>query len=307
MIRQRKPPQSPPPSPPPQSSLLFYHQIPPWQQDNHFIRSGYYPPTNSITKSIGSLSTLNNESVNIYSHLIPSVLVLGSITYFLKFKFPLYEKMAIWEVINVYQFGIAVTLCLFMSSTFHCIKNHSHKVSRFGNTLDYLGIILLITCSLLSIVFFALYDEPMMKYGFLIIFLGLALGCIVFIVDPTFSSSEYRPFRAGMFIIFGLSGALPVLISLRKFGYDNTYERCGLNWLILEGVFYIFGAVLYALRIPERFTHIEQDESTMKRTPAVGMFDIFGHAHQIFHVFVVIAAYCHWEALIQCCRYFHKN
>ena len=49
---------------------------------------------------------------------------------------------------------------MFMSSTFHCIKAHSHPVSKFGNQLDYFGIVILITCSLISIILFAYYDYP---------------------------------------------------------------------------------------------------------------------------------------------------
>ena len=60
---------------------------------------------------------------------------------------------------------------MFMSSTFHCIKAHSHPVSKFGNQLDYFGIVILITCSLISIILFAYYDYPWYRN----IFVGLSL------------------------------------------------------------------------------------------------------------------------------------
>lgn len=65
----------------------------------------------------------------------------------------------------------------------------------------------------------------------------------------------------------------------------------GLFYLILQGLLYIVGAMIYALRIPERF--------------APGKFDKFGSSHQIFHVFVLAAASTHFIGL--CIAYEHLH
>jgi adiponectin receptor len=65
----------------------------------------------------------------------------------------------------------------------------------------------------------------------------------------------------------------------------------GLFYLVLQGVLYITGAVIYALRIPERF--------------APGKFDFLGSSHQIFHGFVLAAATSHFIGL--CIAYEHLH
>lgn len=57
-----------------------------------------------------------------------------------------------------------------------------------------------------------------------------------------------------------------------------------LGYEIAMGLLYAIGAVFYVTRIPERWKP--------------GMFDIVGHSHQIFHVFVVAAALAHCAATL---------
>ncbi|CCE78127.1 Piso0_000742 [Millerozyma farinosa CBS 7064] len=281
--------------------LFYFHELDAWQQDNHFIKSGYLKETSSFKECLNSLLYLHNETVNIHSHLLPSALVMGGILYYVNYQLRIYENyLGVWEKLNFIQFGTAATLCLFMSATFHCIKCHSHKVCKFGNQLDYFGIVILITCSLISIILFAFYDEPFSKYLYSGLFLSLGSVCTVLTLKPKFATSEYRSFRATMFIIFGLSGIFPIISAISLYGFENAVQRSSAGWLVFEGFFYISGAVLYACRFPERLTHNEEDIFTP------GLFDIFGHSHQIFHVFVVIAVYCHWRALTACYHYLHN-
>ncbi|KAI5954805.1 hypothetical protein KGF57_003829 [Candida theae] len=289
--------------------LAYYHELDEWQKDNHYIRSGYVRGTSSYWESFKSLGYLHNETVNIYTHLVPSSISFWLILYYINFQLRIYDNyLGVWEKLNFIQFGLACTFCMFMSSVFHTLKSHSHKVSKFGNQLDYFGIVILITCSLISIILFAYYDEPWEKWIFVALTLFFGTVCTVFTLHPEFSKNYYRPFRSTMFILFGLSGVLPVAFGIYKFGAVTTSERCGVKWLVLEGVFYISGAVLYAARFPERLTYVEEaDEHSSLLDPKTGKFDIWGHSHQIFHVFVVIAAYCHWLALVQCYHYLHQH
>ncbi|RLV94385.1 ADIPOR-like receptor IZH2 [Spathaspora sp. JA1] len=255
--------------------LHFYHELDDWQKDNHFIRSGYVKETSSYRECFKSLTYLHNESVNIYSHLIPSSIVFWAVLYYINYQLTMYDNyLGVWEKLNFLQFASACTFCLFMSSAFHTIKAHSHKVSKFGNQLDYFGIVILISCSLISIILFAFYDHVYMKYFFVMLTTMFGTICTVLTLDPHFASVEYRKFRATMFVLFGLSGVLPILTGLYIWGFEETKNRSGVYWLILEGVFYIFGAILYAGRIPERFTHKEEEDYL--KDPQPGRFDIFG-------------------------------
>jgi adiponectin receptor len=67
----------------------------------------------------------------------------------------------------------------------------------------------------------------------------------------------------------------------------------GLSYVVLQGVLYIVGAAIYALRIPERF--------------APGKFDIIGSSHQIFHGFVLAAAITHFIGLCIAYEYWHER
>lgn len=282
--------------------LAYYHELDEWQKDNHYILSGYVKETNSYKLSLSSLSYIHNETVNIYTHLFPSLLTLAAVLYYIEYHLPVYPTKLGWEKFNFSQFAIAVTICLGASATFHTLKSHSQKVSKFGNQLDYFGIIILITCSLISIVLFAFYDDEFYwKPIFVTTFLTLGSICTVFTLDPKFSTNTYRPLRSLMFIIFGLSGFFPVIVAVKKYGYHVAVERSNAHWLAGEGFFYITGAVLYAMRVPERFG----SSNTVDRK-AKGTFDIWGHSHQIFHVMVVIAAFCHWRALLGCYKYLHE-
>ncbi|ODV80938.1 HlyIII-domain-containing protein [Suhomyces tanzawaensis NRRL Y-17324] len=286
--------------------LHFYHELDDWQKDNHYIKSGYVRETSSLRKCLESLLYLHNETVNIYSHLIPSSFLLAAVIWYINHRLPIYDNyLGVWEKLNFVQFGVACTLCLFMSSTFHCIKSHSHKVSRIGNQLDYFGIVILITCSLISIILFAFYDQPFYRGLFVLLFLTFGTACTVLTLHPKFATPLYRPYRSLMFILFGLSGIFPVIAATKLYGFEPAAERANVTWLALEGFFYIFGAVLYAARIPERFSHTEEDEQSLLNNPSAGRWDIFGASHQIFHVMVVIAAYCHWKALLGCYHYLH--
>lgn len=288
------------------SKLYYYHELDEWQQDNHFIRSGYVKETSSYKECFNSLLYLHNESMNIYTHLIPSLFVLLAIIYYVNYELPIYDNyLGCWEKLNFIHFGIAATACLLISSVYHCVKSHSQMVSKKGNKYDYFGIVILITCSLNSVILFAFYDEPFWRYFFVVTFFSLGTICTVLTLDPRFSSNTYRPMRSLMFIIFGLSGILPILVAIRIHGYAKAVEMCCANWLVLEGISYISGAVLYAMRVPERFTHKDEDQTSLLRNPSSGKFDIFGHSHQIFHIMVVIGAFCHWKALVGCYNYLH--
>lgn len=287
--------------------LYYFHELDEWQQDNHYIRSGYVKETSSYRECARSLTYFHNESVNIYSHLLPSFLVALIVSKFLCLDIEKFDTdLGYWETLNFLQFSFAATFCLALSALFHLFKSHSYSVCKFGNQCDYFGIIIMITCSLISIILFAFYDIPWWRNFYIALFFILGAVCTKVTFDKKFSTPHYRPFRSLMFILFGLSGGLPILTAVNIFGLKNASERSCAPWLVAEGFFYIFGACLYAMRIPERFTHSIEHE-TLLENPLTGKFDLVGHSHQIFHVMVVIAAFCHWKALVGCYYYLHTR
>jgi len=139
---------------------VLWDDLPSWQQDNHFIQSGYRPASNSFHQSFASLRYVHNESVNIYSHLLGAILftITGSFLY-IEIR-PRYESAVKSDIIAFSIFFAGAALCLGMSGTYHTISNHSPAVAKFGNKLDYLGIVFLITGSAIPSLFYGFYCHP---------------------------------------------------------------------------------------------------------------------------------------------------
>uniref|UniRef100_A0A1I8HMT6 Adiponectin receptor protein n=1 Tax=Macrostomum lignano TaxID=282301 RepID=A0A1I8HMT6_9PLAT len=76
--------------------------------------------------------------------------------------------------------------------------------------------------------------------------------------------------------LIGLLGTAAIVVSI-------------LGWLSLMAVLYITGAVIYAARFPERLFP--------------GKFDIWLQSHQIFHVFVIVAAIVHFHGILRVANY----
>lgn len=193
------------------------------------------------------------------------------------------------------------------ASRYHTISNHSPRVNKLGNKLDYVGIILLITGSFIPSIYFSFWcDSALQKVYWTMVRLlvleklpltsvqitSLGALCTVVSVMERFRTPLYRPFRAGMFVTLGLSALFPVLHGLKMFGIEQMRNQAGLSWLVLQGVLYIVGASIYAARIPEKWYP--------------GRFDVVGSSHQIFHVLVVAAAASHLVGLLKAFDYRHS-
>ena len=191
-------------------------------------------------------------------------------------RFP--KKLRRWPL---FIFLISAILCLSFSATFHligCVSKNYHKIlSRF----DYGGISLLVTGSCFPPYYYFFYCE--LKFCiFYLVFISL-FGLTTFILSLTnnFNSPKMRGFRGKLFLIFGMSAGIPIIhlsiIGDKLIGYDPDMRL--LFWY-LGGITYIIGGIIYVTRFPE--------------IKYPGKFDYFGSSHQLFHIFVVIAAWFHY-------------
>ncbi|CAL4258332.1 unnamed protein product, partial [Meganyctiphanes norvegica] len=81
----------------------------------------------------------------------------------------------------------------------------------------------------------------------------LGITTIVVSLWDKFSTPKYRGIRASVFLTFGLSGIIPAVHYTLLEGWDLAITKASLGWLILMGSLYVLGAILYAIRVPERF------------------------------------------------------
>ncbi|RKU47543.1 hypothetical protein DL546_006186 [Coniochaeta pulveracea] len=275
-----------------QALLQVWDELPSWRQDNHYILGGYRSTSNSYRRSFASLGYLHNESVNIWSHLLGAVFFTTGGVFLYSVVAPRYESASRADLLAWLCFFAGAFLCLGMSATYHAICNHSPEVARLGNKLDYSGIVFLIVGSYVPALYygFRCLSELLPVYLSMICILGA--GCLTVSWFDHFRTPAWRPYRALMFVGLGLSGVVPILHGLSHYGFHQLDKQMGLRWVMLQGALYIFGAFLYAARFPER--------------TAPGKFDIWGSSHQIFHIFVLLAAASHLVGMAKAFDYHHS-
>ncbi|PWN44061.1 adipor-like receptor, partial [Ceraceosorus guamensis] len=187
------------------------------------------------------------------------------------------------DVLGFAIFGLAAVICFGFSAAFHTLHAHSCDVSKRANALDYIGIVVMIWGSFLPGLHYGFQCHPKLQafYASMITVLSTFAGAVVLL--PKFKTPAYRPWRTSVFILLGLSAVFPVAHAWALYGIEILARTMGIYWLIASGAMYIIGALLYTLRIPERF--------------APGKFDYIGASHQIFHVFILFAALAHYVCI----------
>ncbi|KAL1965338.1 hypothetical protein VTN77DRAFT_5775 [Rasamsonia byssochlamydoides] len=273
--------------------LLHWDELPSWRRDNQHIHTGYRPVSASFRVSFQSLTYLHNETVNIYTHLLPSLAILPAGLRLYQVLAPRYETASRSDIVAFSCFFAGAAFCLGMSATYHTISNHSPLVARVGNALDYVGIVGLITGSFVPSLYYGFFCAPSLQRLYWTMICTLGIGCTCVCLIPPFRTPEWRPFRAALFVSMGLSAVFPIAHGLSLYGVEQMTRQIGLDWLLLQGFLYILGAAIYAARVPERLWP--------------GKFDLLGSSHQIFHVLVVCAAVAHLTGLLRAFDYRHSG
>ncbi|XP_075243087.1 uncharacterized protein LOC142337618 [Convolutriloba macropyga] len=264
--------------------VIAFQHLPDWLRDNDFLHKGHRPPIPSVCTCFKSVFKIHTETGNIWTHLIGSVMVVLLAIYFLVRQFTRANFM--WTDIAVMvTFFICALLCLTFSWLFHTLHCHSNEFRLLFSKLDYVGIAVLIVGSFVPWLYYGFYcnDIPRLVYISSINILGII--CIIISLWDRFAAPKFRPLRAGLYIFLGLSALVPAVHFIAMYGVERSFYEASFGWMILMAILYISGACLYALRIPERFFP--------------GKFDLWGHSHQIFHVFVVIAIFVHYYGVDQ--------
>uniref|UniRef100_A0A1I7XKW3 Uncharacterized protein n=1 Tax=Heterorhabditis bacteriophora TaxID=37862 RepID=A0A1I7XKW3_HETBA len=219
---------------------------------------------------------------NIISFYLGCVAFLGIGLWFLTRPV---DQVQFMEKIIFSAFFLGAVTCLGMSFVFHTVACHSVAIGKLFSKLDYTGITLLIVGSFVPWIYYAFYcrPQPMIIYITMISVLGVA-AMIVSLWDK-FAEPKFRPVRAGVFVAMGLSAIVPAAHLLFVDGVDYMINKASLGWMLLMGGMYIGGAAIYATRIPERCFP--------------GKCDLWFQSHQLFHCFVVAAAFVHFHAITE--------
>ncbi|KAI5455863.1 putative hemolysin-III channel protein Izh2 [Mariannaea sp. PMI_226] len=273
------------------SLLLLWDELPAWRRDNTFIHSGYRQIRPSYLHSLHSLFYLHNESVNIWSHLVGAIAAIACWLYLYYIIRPRHDFATPSDVLVFSCFFGGAVLCLGMSATFHAVLDHSQEVVRWGNKLDYTGIVALIVGSFVPALYYGFFCKPTLLMAYLCLIFVLGTGCATVSWVEQFRTPKWRLYRAMIFMGLGLSGLIPITHGVTIYGFKGLEDRMSVTWITIHGAIYIFGAVLYAARWPER--------------SFPGAFDILGSSHQIFHICVLLAAVTHFYGMAKAFDYHH--
>jgi adiponectin receptor len=275
--------------------LLHFDQLPKWYQDNPYIQTGYRPVSHSYHTCLHSLSYLHNETINIYTHLLPAIiLALALPTLQLRIS-SIYAHAPWMDRFMLTLTPMAALFTLSLSATYHTLMNHSPYVSASCLLADYSGILVLILASFISGVYVGFYNSAFhqsLYWGMIISF--IAITCLL-VLHPKLQGPQYRAHRTAAFILTALSGFAPCIHGGFVHGWTNAFWYRGVMWWLAEGAWYGLGAFFFASRAPEKWGRAK---GRAKRWGDV--IDVVGSSHQIFHVCVVVGAVCHcwgvWSA-----------
>lgn len=323
-----------------ESTHLHYYQLPfPWRENRYIIHG--YRFYNSHKKSLLSIFNWygwHNETSNIWTHLLGGLYLL----YLGVYDFP---NSDVWNSdtvpkpakVIVYIFLFAAVKCMFASVFWHTFNGTSFLGlrSKFA-CVDYSGITLLITASILTSEFVTMYDYKWSLISYLSISTFLGVFGIFMNWSPKFDRPEARPLRIKFFILLATMGFLSFiqLIFLRSWEYASWLMTPVTNKSI---IWYLVGVFFYGSFIPERFrTDVlvdeciptEQELSTdlnivtkhkhihFRATPtkhpkfmscqchstsfkSLWWVDYFGSSHTFWHFFVVLGVVGHYNAIME--------
>ena len=261
--------------------LQSYDELPEWYQDNEFIKNYYRPVSNSFKISLKSIFKLHNESFNIWSHAIPLVPVAAVLIY--KFVSAVATLFTLDFINSTYFkrqllmifFYSSPAVMFFFSATLHTFMNHSHKISKRLSCFDYTGIIAMINGGIVTYCYYVFYDYPTSQLIYMLSNIVISVVSLFFVNNDNFYTSAYRPIRGILFVSLGMAATIPAIHLVIQHGLYHCFKEFYLLQIILMAVAYIFGALMFVIRFPE------------KQFP--GKCDLIGSSHNILHLFVVVA------------------
>jgi len=230
--------------------LISYEELPAWHQDNPFIKHGYRPISHNTAACLRSWTSLHNETLNIYTHLIPAVLtlVIGE-AWVLSYLRHQYTNVGASDYVIFAFLLSAAAACLGISSAYHTLMSHSKEVEARWLRLDFVGIIVLTLGSFVSGIYVEFWCEWTERKIYWSMIVSLAVLSIIIMVAPYFQGLKWRTFRLFVFVITGLSGLAPIIHGICKFGFAQMVKQSGLPYYLAEGGLFLIGAVTYAVSL----------------------------------------------------------
>ena len=171
------------------------------------------------------------------------------------------------KVVSVLIYGLSLILLFSASATYHMVQA-GPKTIQVLRKLDHSAIYLLIAGTYTPICMIAF--TGFFRWGLLSIVWSMA---VIGILVNIFYINAPRWLSAGVYVLMGW-------LCVSAFGQmSNSLSPMALTWLIIGGVIYTLGAVVYATKI---FNFVPGK---------------FGY-HEVWHIFVLAGAAAHFVAIL---------
>ncbi|RWV94417.1 hypothetical protein GW17_00043046 [Ensete ventricosum] len=173
--------------------------------------------------------------------------------------------------------------CLLCSSACHLLCCHSHRLNLFLLRMDYVGIAVMIVTSFFPPIYYIFQCDPHWQLTYLVAISAMGFITVFTLLSPHLSTGKFRAYRALLFSGMGLFGIVPA-VHATVVNWGEPQRNVTLAYEAAMAVSYLTGTAFYVTRVPERWRP--------------GWFDLAGHSHQIFHVFVMAGALAHYGAAV---------
>ena len=237
-----------------------------------YILHHYRPLYKPYTFYLKSIFSLHNETCNIWSHLVPLILVFFRAVY-VAVEYDVMNDVTLWPVISAY---VGVVSCLLLSVVTHTFKSRSVADRHWFYQLDYMGIAVNIQACGTAMHFLVSTPDYYEVLGTWPLYVGWC-AAVVFIIGTSITTLLTIPesIKKMLFSFFAsnamMLNILPLLFRLYSF-WDTDEDDFLLKGHSAAQVLAIVAALIYVSHFPE--------------ICRPGKFDIFGHSHTIFHIVV---------------------
>lgn len=250
-------------------TLLARHEVPSWCSHNQFLLTGFRPTAESVQRCVESLGYVHNETVNIYSHLVPAVITFTRAA-FIHLYFRAHYPNILWVDQLAFYLHLGVsTLCLTISAIYHMSLSHSEFYADFWGRLDYVAILLQLVGSGMSGTHFGFYCEQALRRVYLplvgstpnttknvraLIMAGSQIGVpgllsTIIVLYPRFQGVEWRLLRLAAFLATAIPVFIPLLYFPRVAPYGQITLQTGWLYYVIELGSLTTGMLFYAVNI----------------------------------------------------------
>ncbi|XP_057237319.1 membrane progestin receptor gamma [Malurus melanocephalus] len=262
--------------------LLSIHQVPESYREPGIL-CGYRPPRSSARACLRSLFCMNNETLNVWTHLVPAGYFLWLFQGWLRVGWP---DPRIWPFL-----AFLGTCCLYplASSAAHAFSPVSDRARHLGYCCDYTALSLY---SLGSALAYSAYVFPLEWIGSTFhecyipvavvnSVLSTGLSCYSRFLEaerPQLSKAS----RISAFVYPYIFDSIPLFYRLWRCGAGGCSDG-SIPLHLRHSLCALLTCTIFTSRLPERL--------------APGRFDYIGHSHQVFHVFGILGTHFQLEAV----------